>query len=127
MNAFERRVSRLASNGRMACAAAHAALAQATLLGIAIAAGGSFAAAQEYVVGDLPETPVVEAAPAEDGAIVGLPEEPVIQADTPVFDAASEPVIPDEAGATGYTITDGWSPVGPLAPPTRHQIGRAHV
>jgi hypothetical protein len=114
MNAFARRVSRLVCTVQTAYAFSRAAggCARAAWLGIAIAAMGPFAAAQEYVVSDLPEAPVAEAAP--DEVVVGLPEE-----------AADMPI--DETGASEYMVTDGWSAVGPLAPPTRLQKWTAQV
>lgn len=115
---FKGRIGRLATRGLMAAVAAWGGL-------MPVGSAG----AQEYVVSDLPETIVenIVPAPAEDGVVVGLPEEPVIQSDLPVFDAASEQVIADEAGATEYMVTDGWSPVGPLAAPTRLQRWTAQV
>jgi hypothetical protein len=106
---FKGRIGRLAGRGLLAAVAAWGSLMP----------GGSVAA-QEYVVSDLPETivetivpaPAESPAPAEDGVVVGLPE---------------EPAIPDEAGASEYMVTDGWSPVGPLAPPTRRQRWTAQI
>ena len=117
---FKGRIGRLAARGLLAA-----------LAGFGCLTADGIAAAQEYVVSDLPENPApapaAAAAPGEDGVIVGLPEGTVIQGDMPVFDPGSEQVIADEAGATEYTVTDGWSPVGPLAAPTRLQKWTAQV
>jgi hypothetical protein len=117
---FKGRIGRLAARGLLAA-----------LAGFGCLTADGIAAAQEYVVSDLPENPApapaTATAPAEDGVIVGLPEESVIQGDMPLFDPASEQVIGDEAGATESMVTDGWSTVGPLAAPTRLQKWTAQV
>jgi len=129
MNASTNRETLVDFKGRIGRLAARGLLAALAGFGCLTAAG--IAAAQEYVVSDLPENPVpapaTAAGPGEDGVIVGLPEGTVIQGDMPVFDPGSEQVIADEAGATEYMVTDGWSPVGPLAAPTRLQKWTAQV
>ena len=129
MNASTNRETLVDFKGRIGRLAARGLLAALAGFGCLTAAG--IAAAQEYVVSDLPENPVpapaTAAAPGEDGVIVGLPAGTVIHGDLPVFEPVSEQVIADEAGATEYTVTDGWSPVGPLAAPTRLQKWTAQV
>jgi hypothetical protein len=118
MNAFANRETLIDFKGRIGRLAARGLMAAVAAWGGLMPVGS--AGAQEYVVSDLPETivenivpaPAASPAPAEDGVFVGLPE---------------EQVIADEAGATEYMVTDGWSPVGPLAAPTRLQRWTAQV